>query len=221
MAREVLRIDQPISCLTAARVARAPGSVTLRCSPERWQRIAQGHQLLRQRIAQGVQVYGVTTGFGEGARKTLDAQLNPDLQSNLLHYLDCALGELASPEVARATLLMRIISLAQGYSAVSPALIERLIAVHDAGYAPAIPLQGSLGASGDLIPLASVGQAIRGLGEVYGPDGQLVPAMHMLRALELAPFEFTDKDALGLVNGTSLMTALASLALADLTHVLD
>ncbi|MET0286192.1 MAG: aromatic amino acid ammonia-lyase, partial [Polyangiales bacterium] len=84
-----------------------------------------------------------------------------------------------------------------------------------------IPLQGSLGASGDLIPLASIGQAIRGLGEVYGPDDRLMPAMHMLRALELSPFEFADKDALGLVNGTSLMTALASLAFRELTHVLD
>ncbi len=222
MAREVLRIDQPVSCHTVARIARSPGLVQLRCAPESWQRIAHSYQRLRTRIAQeGVQVYGVTTGFGEGARKTLDSQLNPDLQSNLLHYLDCALGELAAPTLARATLLLRIVSLARGYSAVSPALIERLIAVHDAGFAPAIPLQGSLGASGDLIPLASMGQAIRGLGEVYGPDDQLLPAMHMLRTLELAPFEFADKDALGLVNGTSLMTAIASLAFDRLTHVLD
>ncbi|HEY6880808.1 MAG TPA: aromatic amino acid ammonia-lyase [Polyangiales bacterium] len=222
MAREVIRIDQPVSSRTVARIARGGVATELVCPPEHWEQLARSHQRLRARIeAEGVQVYGVTTGFGEGARKSVDSQLNPDLQSNLLHYLDCSLGELAPPAVARATLLLRIISLAQGYSAVSPALIRRLIAIHDAGYAPAIPVQGSLGASGDLIPLATIGQCIRGLGEVYGPDDRLLPAMHMLQRLELSPFEFADKDALGLVNGTSFMTALACLALVEFGHVLD
>jgi histidine ammonia-lyase len=221
MAREVLRIDQPVSAQVVAQVAAKSRVVTLRCAPEQWDQIDRSYQLLKVRIDAGVQVYGVTTGFGEGARKSLDGALHPDLQSNLLHYLDCSLGELANPTVARATLLLRIISLAQGYSAVSPALIERLIAVHDAGYAPAIPVQGSLGASGDLIPLASIGQCIRGLGEVYAPNDALVPSMQMLEHLGLAPFRFEYKDALGLVNGTAFMTALASLALVELGHVLE
>jgi histidine ammonia-lyase len=222
MAREVISIDQPVSGQTVARIARQRVPTELRCGRERWAQIARSYERLKARIdAEGVQVYGVTTGFGEGARKSVNSRVNPDLQSNLLHYLDCSLGELASPTIARATLLLRIISLAQGYSAVSPALIERLIAIHDAGYAPAIPVQGSLGASGDLIPLASIGQALRGLGEVHGPDDKLVPAMYMLRSLGLAPFEFADKDALGLVNGTAFMTALACVALVELEHVLE
>lgn len=214
-------LDQPISWKMVVDSARMRVPLAVEPSAAQWGMITRSHAQLVERISDGVQVYGVTTGFGESARRTVSPDVQRALQSNLLDYLDCALGELASPELARATLLIRIVSLAQGYSAVSPELVRRLIAVYSAGYAPAIPLQGSLGASGDLIPLASIGQCIRGVGEAYTAQGELISAQQMLERLGLGPFEFAGKDALGLVNGTSLMTATACLAIEAFEAVWD
>lgn len=215
------RFDVPLCVRAVCDSARMRVPLMVEPSAAQWAMIEGSHAQLLRRIEDGVQVYGVTTGFGEGARRTVSPDFQRALQSNLLDYLDCALGELASPELARATLLIRIISLAQGYSAVSSELVRRLIAVHAAGYAPAIPLQGSLGASGDLIPLATVGQCLRGLGQVYTAHNELISASQMLERLGLRPFEFAGKDALGLVNGTSLMTATACLALDAFESVWD
>ncbi len=206
-------LEATLAWRTVVDAARRRIQLTLRPSAAVWDGITRSHARLCERIADGVQVYGVTTGFGEGAKRTVPADFQRLLQSNLLDYLDCGMGALVTEEVARATLLIRIVSLTQGLSAVSPGLVAQLLAVHNGGYAPAIPEQGSLGASGDLIPLAALGQCLRGVGQAYGPDGQLVPAREMLDDLDLAPFEFTGKDALGLINGTSLMTAIACFAL--------
>lgn len=217
-----ISLEVPVSWSLVVTAARAPGTVAIEPSPGRWQRIERSHAHLMRRLREdGLQVYGVTTGFGAGAKKSVSDRSAAELQSNLLSYLDCSLGELASPEISRATLLLRIVSLAQGYSAVSPALLRHLIAIHNAGYCAAIPTQGSLGASGDLIPLASVGQCARGIGQAYAPDGCLVPADRMLRSLGLPPFRFEGKDALGLVNGTALMTAIACFALETFEYVCE
>jgi histidine ammonia-lyase len=211
-------IDQELSWKTLARASMGLTNPVINLSSQSVAKIKASYLHLKRRIeVEGIQVYGVTTGFGDNAKRSVASGTDGMLQENLLAYLDCAFGDTASARVSRATLLLRINCFAQGYSAVSPDLVETLIKVFNAGYAPVLPLEGSLGASGDLIPLASIGRALQGEGSFYDRNDRIVPAREVLSRLEMKPFPFRGKDALGLVNGTSMMTAISALVL-EATH---
>lgn len=211
---EIYTFVHPLDRSKVSRAAMGLIQLKIELPSSRLTLIERGFETLQRRVnKEGIQIYGVTTGFGDSARHSLEAGAHGELQQSLLSYLSCAFGEMADLATSRATLLLRIIALGQGYSAVSPRLVQNLISLHNGGYAPVIPLEGSLGASGDLIPLASIGLALRGQGECYAPDGSRVASSQVLKTLGLEAFDFPGKDALGLVNGTSMMTAIACLAL--------
>jgi phenylalanine ammonia-lyase len=196
----------------AARLARHGGRVTL--APEAARRIQATRELKRDLIAREIPIYGVTTGFGDSAHRQIAPEKAAALQQNMLRFLGAGTGQIASPEVTRATMLFRANCLAKGNSGVRLELVERLLELLNHDVLPLIPERGSCGASGDLIPLSYVGRALAGETEVLY-EGELREAADVLRELAFEPLELEAKEGLALTNGTSFMSAFAVLAVTD------
>jgi histidine ammonia-lyase/tyrosine ammonia-lyase len=162
----------------------------------------------------GATVYGLTTGFGPLHEYASDDADAPEHGEGLLAHLATGSGALLSPPVVRAMMGARLQALAQGHSAIRPAPFEALSALLEADVVPAVPEVGSLGASGDLTPLAHVARVCTGDGHVLGPDGARAPAGPALERAGVEPVSLDARDALALVNGTALMTGAGALALA-------
>jgi histidine ammonia-lyase len=173
-------------------------------------RLEAGRDVLRARLADGDPVYGVSTGVGASVGNEVPSSLQADLARNLFRFHGCGTGAaLAAPEAA-AVVAARLASLARGYSAVRPVVLESLVALLARGVFPRIPEEGSVGASGDLTPLSYVAALVAGEGEAT-VDGKLVPAREALAAAGLSPLELAPKESLALMNGTSAMAGIASL----------
>jgi phenylalanine ammonia-lyase len=196
----------------AARLARHGGRVTL--APEAARRIRATRELKRDLIAREIPIYGVTTGFGDSAHRQIAPEKAAALQQNMLRFLGAGTGQIASPEVTRATMLFRANCLAKGNSGVRLELVERLLELLNHDVLPLIPERGSCGASGDLIPLSYVGRTLAGETEVLY-EGELREAADVLHELGFEPFELEAKEGLALTNGTSFMSAFAVLAVTD------
>jgi len=156
-------------------------------------------------------IYGVTTGYGDSCTVIVPADLVAELPEQLYTYHGCGLGAHLTPQQTRAVLATRLASLAQGYSGVSIALLEQLAALLEHDILPLIPAEGSVGASGDLTPLSYVAAVMCGKREVLY-RGERMSAERALDAAGLRPIHLRPKEGLALMNGTSVMTALACLA---------
>lgn len=163
-------------------------------------------------VDEGRTVYGINTGFG----KLSDVRIEPyqlrDLQLNLVRSHACGLGAPLFEEEARAMLLLRANVLACGYSGARAVLIDTLLSMLEHGVAPVIPEKGSVGASGDLAPLAHLALVVIGEGEAFY-KGSRMPGAAALQAAGIAPVELEVKEGLALLNGTQAMTAVGALAL--------
>ncbi|MCP2170278.1 histidine ammonia-lyase (EC 4.3.1.3) [Goodfellowiella coeruleoviolacea] len=164
-------------------------------------------------IETGMAIYGVTTGFGDSVVRQVSPEKTTELQHNLIRYHLNGTGPSAPPEVVRATLLIRANCLSRGYSAVNPAIILALTDLLANDVLPVIPQRGSVGASGDLVPLCYVASALIGEGTVRYA-GQLRPSAEVLAALGLTPVTLHAKDGLALINGTSFSAAYSALTVA-------
>jgi histidine ammonia-lyase len=164
--------------------------------------------------------YGVTTGFGSLARVTVPRERRAELQRALIRSHAAGMGEPIERECVRAMMLLRARSLAMGYSGVRPALAERILDLLNAGLTPVVPEHGSLGASGDLAPLAHCALALIGEGEVTDADGRRMPSAEALAQAGLEPFMLGPKEGLALINGTDGMLGMLILALNDLDALL-
>ncbi len=171
-------------------------------------KIKASHAQLVNLLEKKVPVYGVTTGFGDSCFRVIEREQSEALQKNLISYLLCGTGPAFAPAVSRATLLLRLKSLARGYSGVSVELIDQLKLFLDRDWIPVIPREGSLGASGDLIPLAYIAQVLQGQGDLHVGDS-IRPAAEVLKAAGVAPYHLKPKEGLALVNGTSAMCGLS------------
>jgi histidine ammonia-lyase/phenylalanine ammonia-lyase len=176
--------------------------------------IERSRALESELIAQGLPVYGVTTGFGDSVRRHITAAQAAALQDHLIRFLGCGTGVETSAATARAVVLIRANTLARGHSGVRVELVERLLDLVNAGITPVIPEEGSVGASGDLVPLSYVAAVVTGHRTVR-VHGQVRPAAEALREAGLQPITLEPKEGLALVNGTAFMTALAALAVVD------
>jgi histidine ammonia-lyase len=165
-------------------------------------------------------VYGVNTGFGKLASTRIDAAALERLQLNLIRSHSVGVGEAMSPAVVRLLLALKAASLARGASGVRQAVVDTLLAVFNAGLLPWVPSQGSVGASGDLAPLAHMTLALIGEGEFW-VDGQRRPAHAALSAASIAPLALAAKEGLALINGTQASTALALHAFLSFEPVLE
>lgn len=200
--------------LDAAALRRAAAPLTVTVDEETRSRVARGRRLFHAlRHGDGGAdraIYGATTGFGAlvGYAGRADAA---DQCDNTLAHLGAGQGPDLPHAISRAALLLRTWSLAQGHSGVSTEVVDGLAAMFASTFTPAIPRYGSVGASGDLIPLAYATQALRGRGHAY-LDGRRMPADEALTAAGLSPLALDGRDALALVNGTSVTTAATALA---------
>jgi phenylalanine ammonia-lyase len=194
--------------------ARRSGDVQCALSAESVERIEATHGLKQDLISREIPIYGVTTGFGDSANRQISPSRTVRLQQNLLRFLGNGTGQLSSPEVVRATMLLRANCFARGNSGVRPALVERLLFYLNDDVLPLIPERGSCGASGDLVPLSYLGAALVGEEDVLH-DGEIKDSKELLAELGLEPMQLEAKEGLALTNGTSFMSAFAALAVWD------
>jgi histidine ammonia-lyase len=156
--------------------------------------------------------YGVNTGFGRFVSETIPPEQSEELQLRLLRSHACGVGDPYPDEVVRAAMVLRANALAKGYSGARIATVELLLEFLNRGVLPRVPSRGSVGASGDLAPLAHLALPLVGEGEAY-VDGTLLPGTEALSAAGLEPVRLAAKEGLSLINGTQFMTAMAALAL--------
>jgi len=173
-----------------------------------WDDIAASAATVDAIVAKGDPAYGINTGFGILAKAHIPIEQLATLQRNLILSHAVGTGELLPDSIVRLILLTKIGSLARGYSGVRPVIVETLVALYNANIMPAIPCQGSVGASGDLAPLAHMTLAMLGVGQVRH-NGVLVEAGDALRAAGIEPVTLAAKEGLALINGTQVSTALA------------
>jgi histidine ammonia-lyase len=186
-------------------------------------RVAAARRVVEDAVASGEVVYGVTTGFGALANVRVDPEQASDLQHGIVRSHATAVGRPLSRPEARAMLLLRAHVLALGHSGVRPELVDLMVEMLNADVIPSVPEQGSLGASGDLAPLANLALPIIGAGEVLTDVGT-EPAAAALQRAGLAPITLEAKEGLALVNGTQGMLAIGALAsdrLATLLRTAD
>lgn len=174
--------------------------------------IHASEKLVAEIISHNKPVYGINTGFGLLAHKRIDNNSLEELQQSLILSHATGTGELLSDEVVRMILVLKINSLARGYSGVRLQTIEALIALYNAHVYPCIPSQGSVGASGDLAPLAHLSAALLGVGNVRHQD-RVISAAEGLRIAGIAPLTLAPKEGLALINGTQASTAIALIGL--------
>ncbi|MEO7497404.1 MAG: histidine ammonia-lyase [Massilia sp.] len=184
----------------------APARLAL--AADAWPLIDTSAAAVRKVLAKGDAAYGINTGFGILAKTRIPDQELEHLQRNLILSHAVGVGAPLPDPIVRLILLTKIGSLARGYSGVRPVVVETLIALYNAGIMPAIPAKGSVGASGDLAPLAHMTLALLGVGQVR-VDGRLVDAEAALAAAGIAPLVLAAKEGLALINGTQVSTALA------------
>ena len=177
-------------------------------------RMQEARDVIAMLVDRGEVVYGVTTGFGDLATTSIPAEDAAALQANLLASHAAGVGRPFPREVVRAMLLLRANTLALGHSGCRPELVDRICAFLELGVHPVVPEQGSVGASGDLAPLAHLALPLIGRGQVE-LHGRVVPALVALREVGLEPLTLEPKEGLALLNGTQLMSALGALLLAD------
>ena len=171
-------------------------------------RIERGRAVIDLLVATGTRTYGVNTGFGSMAGHTIDEGDLAKLQHRLVVSNAAGTGPLMSDRDVRCMLLLKLNALVTGQSGVRPALIDALLAILNAGIIPAVPVKGSVGASGDLAPLAHMAATLIGVGDAK-LDGELMSATKALTRCNLKPFILAAKEGLALVNGTQASTALA------------
>ena len=215
---EILEIDtRPLAIEDVECVARQGAGV--RIGEAARMRIARGRQRLEEMLARGERIYGVNTGVGGNVGISLAPEEMELLQNNLVRYLSCATGQPLPNDVVRAAILLRAATFATGASAVRPELVERLAALLNAGVTPVVPRYGSVGASGDLMPSAYIARVLIGLGEAEF-QGRRLAATEALAAAGIEPIRFAPKEGLALINGTTVMTAVAALLWVDARRVL-
>jgi len=178
------------------------------------ERMAEARAVIDTLVGRGEVVYGVTTGFGDLATTFIPPSDAGRLQENLLASHAAGVGRPFTREIVRAMLLLRANTLALGHSGARAEIVDRICAFLELGIHPVVPEQGSVGASGDLAPLAHLALPLIGRGEVeFG--GQVMPALMALRETGLEPLVLGPKEGLALLNGTQLMSAIGALLLAD------
>ena len=193
-------------------LALALGRAAPRIHPEANMRMEASRAVVARGLERGDRIYGVTTGYGESVHTAVEAEQAANLSLNLLRFHGCGTGRLLDPVASAAVVAVRLCSLTAGWSGIRPEVAQRLCVLLDKRILPAIPEEGSVGASGDLTPLSYVAALLVGEREVLSSDGEPRPAREVLAEHGLEPLVLGPKEALALMNGTSVATALGVLA---------
>jgi histidine ammonia-lyase len=205
--------------LTLADLAAVAAGVDVSFPGRARERVTAARAVIERAVASGDVVYGVTTGFGALANVRVDPTQAADLQHGIVRSHATAVGRPLSLQEARAMLLLRAHVLALGHSGVRPEVVDLMVGMLNAGVIPAVPEQGSLGASGDLAPLANLALPLIGAGEVL-TEGGTESAAEAFRRAGLEALTLEAKEGLALVNGTQGMLAIGALAAERLSLLL-
>ena len=187
-----------------------PGAVRVEVAPVARERIQRSRRAVEDFVARGEIIYGVTTGFGAFKDRMIPLDRVRELQRNVVMSHAVGVGEPLDERTVRAMMLVRANTLAKGHSGIRLETLETLLAMINHGVHPVIPSQGSVGASGDLAPLAHMSLVLIGMGEaVY--RGERLPGAEAMRRAGIPTIELEPKEGLALTNGTALMTAIGAL----------
>jgi phenylalanine aminomutase (D-beta-phenylalanine forming) len=194
-------------------VARDP-AIKIELTPEIRQRVIASRKLLDKFVESGRVIYGVTTSVGGFVNWLIPPSLAEETQNNILRSVQSNCGRHLDDHYVRAAMLSRINSLGRGYSAISIENLDKYVAMYNRGILPCIPEKGSLGTSGDLGPLACIG--LVGTGQWRAKfDGEVMPGAEALKKAGIEPMKLSYKEGLALINGTSVMTAVAACLVAE------
>lgn len=210
-------IGESIALSDIVEIARNEQSVCV--SSEAIERMKRSRLVVEKILDSDKTVYGVNTGFGALATTRISREDLLKVQRNILLSHACGVGDPLSKDIVRAMMAIRAHSLALGFSGVRPVVVEKLCELLNKGIVPYVPLKGSVGASGDLSPLAHMALPIIGEGHVLEGD-ERVPSMKILREKGFEPIQLAEKEGLSLVNGTQAMTASLALAINDTINLL-
>ena len=214
----MIEVGPALAPADVVAVAREGAAVAL--APAAREAMERSAQVIARHAGAAEPVYGVTTGFGLLATVPIPASRREQLQRSLVRSHAAGIGEPVEIETVRAMMMLRVRSLAMGYSGARPAVAQAMLDLLNAAITPVVPEFGSVGASGDLAPLAHCALALIGEGEVFTATGEREPAARALAGAGLAPVELGAKEGLALINGTDGMLAMLLLALADLRVLL-
>ncbi|MGB8475734.1 MAG: histidine ammonia-lyase [Candidatus Acidiferrum sp.] len=189
-------------------------------SPAATQQMSGSRAVVDRLVASGSVAYGINTGFGKLASVRISPEQVRNLQVNLVRSHSCGVGAPLGETETRAMMLLRANALAKGLSGVRPLVVETLCAMLNAKVHPVIPSQGSVGASGDLAPLAHLAAVVIGEGRA-AYEGEILEGAEAMRRAEIKPVALEAKEGLSLLNGTQGMLALLSLALRDAEILID
>ncbi|HEU5479341.1 MAG TPA: aromatic amino acid lyase, partial [Candidatus Tumulicola sp.] len=196
--------------LTLEDLEAVVDGVPVAIAPPARERVARARAFVDERFAGGDAIYGVTTGFGRLANVPVDPADAEQLQLNLVRSHAAGMGAPLQPRLVRAAGVLRANSLSAGHSGIRPATLELIVELLNRGVTPVVPCQGSVGASGDLAPLAHMTLTLIGEGEAYY-RGERLPSAVALERAGLKPVVLGAKEGLALINGTQVMTGIAGL----------
>ncbi len=199
--------------------ALAHADTRLRLSPAVRARVLASRRVIERAVDSGATVYGVNTGFGKLAHVSIPKEQTEQLQRNLILSHATGVGDLLPVATSRLAFGLRIHNLARGFSGVRLELLEFAMQLYNLGITPSIPSQGSVGASGDLAPLAHMALLLLGEGAAFDADGKRISGKQALVRAKLAPLRLSAKEGLALINGTQIMTAIGLRALAHAQQV--
>ena len=214
---EIVISDDDVPLETLMGVAFERRRVRLSSAPAWTAKLQKSRAVLERSLSAGHRIYGVSTGVGYNSKHAVDPTHIQEFAYQIIRQHGCGLGEMFPIQQARAIVFARLVSLAKGYSAVLPELLQALCGLLNQGVIPVIPMLGSVGASGDLTPLSYLAAVLLGEREAYY-EGDILPAGEALRRAGLAVHHFVPKESLAIMNGTAVMTAIRHQRRAHGTH---
>ena len=183
------------------------------------ERVEKSRNIVEKILREKKPIYGVNTGFGELANIRIENDRVKELQENLIRSHSCGTGEALNEEVVRAIMLLRLNSLAKGFSGVRYELMEKIAEALNKKFYPYVPSQGSVGASGDLIQLAHVALSLMGEGEAFH-EGKRMASLKAMKKIGMKPIHLQAKEGIALINGTQFMTAVLCLSYYDAVNLI-
>lgn len=194
-------------------VSRVAGA-KVQLSPAANAKLVKSRKFIDEKLTSDQVIYGVNTGFGALSKVKISKKDLEQLQINLIRSHSCGVGDALNENQVRAIMLLRANTLAKGTSGVRPEVVEKVLEFLNKGLYPLVPSQGSVGASGDLAPLAHLALCLIGEGKVF-LDGKEIPTNEALKKLSIAPLKLQAKEGLSLINGCQVMTAIGMLGLYE------
>lgn len=217
---DVIIDTRDVTLREITEVARGKAKVIISGSSEFKRQMEHSRGLLAEAMRKNIPVYGVTTGYGKSCGKRLPFENAAENGENLLLFHGCGTGNPLSGYDTRSAMMCRIISHSKGYSGVSVKLLEQMAAFLNNGITPVVPCEGSVGASGDLTPMSYIASALAGKRDVIYQNKQM-PAIKAIEKAGLAPYVFEPKETLAMINGTSVMTGIAVMAVERAYNIME